>query len=944
MKLRIHIESAGVDFVNRLIERRKERDENPAVQVTREPPANGNCADPSHQHGLFSAEDLAKITGGTWVTAPPDDWRSQNFGFCRSTARPASLLIPKSESFRYGVDLSKIGASKLQSCAILIDGSFDAPSPLPRLIVTSVSDAMAAIAVQARKGYRGTICAITGSVGKSSTCTLLHHALSRQHSCAARDFNRNVFDGICVQTGTLSDEQFAVLEIAVSALPRSSPIVRPHLAVLTAVAPAHLTYTGTLLEVAERKASLFTGLEPGGIAIINRQIPFFERVSEIARKHAQTLTTYGDHPEAEVKLLGYNLERQLVRASVHGGEIEYPLGMDGRHMALNSLAALAALHALGLDWRKLAFEFGYAQLPAGRGRHYQVRIGGRRIQLVDDSYNANPASMAAAIDLLAKLTPSPGGKRIAVLGEMLELGSAAPGLHAELAEPIVKAGVDKVYAAGELMTHLWDALPGCLRGQKVETAEELLPILQSEITDGDVILFKGSAANLSSITQALRDLNEFSVTSTGLSIASADAAAAAAGTETFVRGLLTRARKVSNLLRLFKRGIGASAKSGRSTRRRRRRSYTITLCGDTSLGDYYLSSLDDESGPHWRLRRAPLSFFDNVRPLIANSNRLIVNLETCLLTGRISPFEGQKKYLGWDDPERTLGVLKEIGVGAVSLANNHTMDFGGDGLLETIAKLEAAGISTFGAGENLKMASRPFTRHLKVAGREKALFVIGAFEFRRRYKERYDYYAAADSPGVNSLSRRRVTARIERLRRENPDALIIACPHWNRNYGWADKEIDLCSALIDAGADLVIGHGLHMLGQCHWSEAGTQVLSLGNFVFNSFGRYEQFLAPPFSLVARLDLKPEAEGWSSELKLYPIVTDSRRTDFQVQPVDRAMRASVYSLLAERAPDASAFHSHFEPGEDERGLHIRLTRPISPRFRCACSVEPVATSTA
>ncbi len=214
--------------------------------------------------------------------------------------------------------------------------------------------------------------------------------------------------------------------------------------------------------------------------------------------------------------------------------------------------------------------------------------------------------------------------------------------------------------------------------------------------------------------------------------------------------------------------------------------------------------LDDESGPHWRLRHAPLSVFEHVRPLIANSDRLIVNLETCLVAGKTSPFEGQKNYLGWDDPERTLGVLKEIGVSAVSLANNHTMDFGNDGLLETIAKLKAA---------------------------------------------------------------------------------------------------------------------------------GTQLLSLGNFVFNSSGRYDAFSAPPLSLIARLDLKPEIEGWSSALKLYPIVTDNRRTGFQVQPVDRAMLASAYSLLAERAPDASAFRSHFELGEDERGLHIRLTRPISLPFAYA-----------
>ena len=869
----------------------------------------------------LTAEGLAEIINGTWLNLPSNDWRLRSIGFQASVKRH-SLIIPKTSSYRYGVDLSAVNPSVLETCALLVDDRFQQASSLPTLRVNSARRAVAALALRVRERYQGTICAVTGSVGKSSTCTLLHHAIIRQASCAPPQFGYNIFDGINTQIVNLSDERFAVLEVAVSALPRCSAILRPQLGVLTAVAPAHLEYTGTLLELAERKASIFAGLGPGGTAIINRRIPFYEHVSDIARQHAQNLVSYGDHPEAIVRLLDYNLEQQRVRASVHGEEIEYPLGMNGRHMAVNSLGALAALHAMGLNWRAAATEFGYVQEPRGRGRRSSVRIRGKRVLLIDDSYNANPASTSAALNLLAELTPSPGGRRIAVLADMLELGANGPRFHAELVKPIVNGRIDRLYVVGALMTYLWDVLPAHLRGRKVQSASELLPILQSEIADGDVILFKGSNAfNLFTVVRALRELDHIPVT-----CAETKASAQLEPFPTGITGL------TSGLLG-FSPHATASNRSRRPTLRRGTGTYTLTLCGDTSLGDYYLNGMRDGDVVYQRLCRAPESFFEHVKPLIADSDSFIANLETCLVAGMQSPFAGEKRYLGWDDPERTLRALKEIRITAVNLANNHTMDFGSEGLLETIARLTTSGIRVFGAGENREAASKPLVRRIEVARKLKAIYVIGAFATSQIYRDRYQYYAGASKPGVNPLSPQRLTKRIKRLRSQDPTALIIVCPHWHGNYVWAsDDELELSSSLISAGADLVIGHGAHMLQQCHWSESGTLLLSLGNFIFNSPGRYAKFLAPPVSLIARLEISTKADAWSSNLKLYPILTDNLRTDFNVQPVDRAMLASIYSLLAEHAPDASDFRICFEPAEDERGLHIRLKRPISHRFVC------------
>jgi UDP-N-acetylmuramoyl-tripeptide--D-alanyl-D-alanine ligase len=481
----------------------------------RDAPLSGRATLPDdHAHlPVGSAAQLARVTGGRWVNPPCERWRPRRICFGARMAREQSLIIPKVASFRYAADLSRVPVARKASSALLVDDSYVDQTDLPRLIVPSVSKAVAAMANEARKKYQGTLCAVTGSVGKTSTSELLRHALMRLGSCADPYFDRNVEDGLHAQIANLSDERFAVLEVALSAIDRCGPMLKPHIAVLTAVGPAHLSYrsTGSLARTAERKANIFAYLAPGGIAVINRAVPFYERVFEIAREHAAKVVTYGDHPDASVRLADYDLKRQEVTANVGGEEARYQLSMSGRHMAVNSLAVIAALSAIDLDWRKAVAEFANASQPKGRGQRHAVIINGKRVLLIDDTYNANPASVAAAIELLGQLTPPPGGRRIAVLADMLELGADAARYHAELAEVIVKAGIEKVYVAGELVTHLWDALPGHLRGKWVTSAEGLVQFIQDESREGDIMLFKGShATGLSSVVSAMRARHDFS--------------------------------------------------------------------------------------------------------------------------------------------------------------------------------------------------------------------------------------------------------------------------------------------------------------------------------------------------------------------------------------------------------------------------------------------------
>jgi UDP-N-acetylmuramoyl-tripeptide--D-alanyl-D-alanine ligase len=540
-----------------------------------------------------------------------------------------------------------------------------------------------------------------------------------------------------------------------------------------------------------------------------------------------------------------------------------------------------------------------------------VRIDGKRIILIDDAYNANPASMRAAIQLLGERTPSSGGRRVAVLGDMLELGPEAPTLHAELAELLVNMRIGRVYVVGELMANLWDHLPRNLRASKVATAEELIPTLRNEFREGDIVLFKGSnALNLSSVVKSLRKIEEAPVA--------------------FLEGFGQRLKRYARAAFL------GSTRSGSVPQKLPRRNwqvetdtYTLTFCGDTSLGDYYLSRGEENRSALRRLNKDPLSFFDDVRPLIENSNDVIINLETCLITGMRSFL--RKKYLGWDNPARTTRSLKQNGVTAANLANNHTMDFGSDVLLKSIKHLQRSDISVFGAGRDLLTASRPLIRDITVGGVPQTVYILGAFSVSQKYRNEYNYYADTSAAGVNPLSPQRIMKQVKRLRRANPAALIIVCPHWHRNYVWASEaQLKLSSKILSVGADLIIGHGAHMLQQCHWSESGTLLMSLGNFIFNSPGRYAKFSAPPFSLIARIEISLLGAARSATLKLYPIVTDNIRTDFNVQPIDRATLASIYKLLDEKAPAGSSFRDCFETGDDKWGLHIKLNKAISPRF--------------
>jgi len=309
----------------------------------------------------------------------------------------------------------------------------------------------------------------------------------------------------------------------------------------------------------------------------------------------------------------------------------------------------------------------------------------------------------------------------------------------------------------------------------------------------------------------------------------------------------------------------------------------VKLCfaGDFSMGDRYLKRWQQRhpERPHYtRLVDAPESFIAEVARFFEAGRTTILNLETVLTQAEESPFEDRKAFIGRDYPERTLGVLNALDVHAVSLANNHTMDYGEGGMVETMHHLAAGGIRFFGAGA-AEGAAQPLALESVTSA---PVRVLGSMQFRARYAREYGYFAKRHSVGVDAFRGESMARRIARLRQNEPDAWIVVFPHWGANYLMHTAEMRaMAGQWIQAGADLIIGHGAHAL-QGIESMSGVPVCySIGNFVFNSPGRYAHYNMHPYSAITHVDIEPEGR---LDIRAYPIVTDNRLTDFQIRPVD------------------------------------------------------------
>jgi UDP-N-acetylmuramoyl-tripeptide--D-alanyl-D-alanine ligase len=373
------------------------------------------------------------------------------------------------------------------------------PTDAPLLVVDDVLAGLVDLAHASRARLDAQVIAITGSVGKTSTKEALRRVLSAQGETHASAASFNNHWGVPLSLARCpATARFAIFEIGMNHSGEIEPLVkmvRPHVAVITTVEPVHLEFFAGIEAIADAKAEIFEGLEPGGAAVLNRDNPQFARLQRRAKALGiSRIVSFGADKKSDARLIDLSLHPacSAVHADILGHDVTYKLGMPGRHMAMNSLAVLAAASLAGADLALAGLALSQAQPAAGRGVRHTLEVGSGEATLIDESYNANPASMAAALNVLGAASVGAQGRRIAVLGDMLELGPTAPQLHRGLIDAVKANHIDLVYCCGPLMRNLWDALSTGKRGGYAGSAAALESQVLAAIRAGDAIMVKGS--------------------------------------------------------------------------------------------------------------------------------------------------------------------------------------------------------------------------------------------------------------------------------------------------------------------------------------------------------------------------------------------------------------------------------------------------------------------
>ncbi len=359
-----------------------------------------------------------------------------------------------------------------------------------------------------------------------------------------------------------------------------------------------------------------------------------------------------------------------------------------------------------------------------------------------------------------------------------------------------------------------------------------------------------------------------------------------------------------------------------SAEREQRADHVITFLGDTNPGDSYQEKLEARGRGNLLKERGYDYSFRKFRPLLAASDFTLANLEAAVTDRRESALSKVKRYLDYAGAAGVSELLPSLGINAVSLANNHAMDFGQGGLTDTIDVMNAAGVAHIGAGQTAADAATALHHHVTIGNRPLRVVIASGFEYQANHMT-WEYYAGPECAGVNSWSREKAGEQIVALRREFADAFIIAFPHWGNNYQYANKRQQrLARVLIDSGADLVVGHGAHVLQEIGRYKGKWVVYGLGNFVFNSPGRYARSEVLPFGLIGRLSIRSSGGEPAMELRLYPIQSDNRKTGYLPDFVGEDEFHDIANLYVQTENNNEGKHGVVKSGKDEFGYYLSL----------------------
>ncbi|WP_413719864.1 UDP-N-acetylmuramoyl-tripeptide--D-alanyl-D-alanine ligase [Silicimonas sp. MF1-12-2] len=466
---------------------------------------------------LWTGREAALATGGELR----GDWKAHGVSIDTRTIEAGDLFVALKD-LRDGHDFVANALSKGAAAALVSRVPDGVSADAPLLIVEDVLVALEALgrAARARTGAR--IIAVTGSAGKTSTKDMLRHVLMGQGHTHAAEASYNNHWGVPLTLARMpANTDFAIIEIGMNHPGEIAPLsrmARPHVAIVTTVAPAHLAAFESVEGIANEKASIFEGLEPDGYAIFNADVETAPILNAVAKEYAAHRIGFGEHADAVLRAVRLTLtpDASVIEGVFGSDPFLLKVGAPGKHFAMNALAVMGAVAKVGADWDLAACDLASWHAPAGRGLRETLLLDpveDQGIELIDDAFNANPASMAAAFEVLAAVPVKDGvgrisqGRRIAILGDMLELGEDEAALHAVLADHPAMERIHRVDCVGPRMRNLYDALPAEKRGRWVESAGMLASEVHHLVDAGDVILVKGSkGSKVSLVVDSLRKL------------------------------------------------------------------------------------------------------------------------------------------------------------------------------------------------------------------------------------------------------------------------------------------------------------------------------------------------------------------------------------------------------------------------------------------------------
>lgn len=466
---------------------------------------------------LWSAIEASAATGGECS----GNWSATGVSIDSRSVQAGDLFIAikgdNSDGHAYVAKAIENGA-----VAAIVSQKIDGVSEDKLLIVRDTFKALQDLGVAGRARSAANIIAVTGSVGKTGTKEMLAAAFGVQGQTHASIKSFNNHWGVPFSLSSMhAGSDFGIFEVGMNHANEITPLaqmIHPHIAIITTVESVHAgNFPNGEEGIADAKAEIFDGMDAGATAILNADNKWFGHLVSKAKARNLKIVSFGENEKADARLTGFLVAANGSRidADILGEKVSFTMQSSGKHLAMNALAVLASVKIAGGDLHKATKALGKIEPLAGRGKHELLDLGEKDnpVVLIDESYNASPVAMKAAFKVLAMVDPGRGGRRIAILGDMYELGADAAKMHRELAMPLEAAGVQLVYTSGPLMKNLYDALPQDKRGGHIDDTRELAKIVPDVLVPGDVVMVKGSRGpgekpRMQLVVEALRALPE----------------------------------------------------------------------------------------------------------------------------------------------------------------------------------------------------------------------------------------------------------------------------------------------------------------------------------------------------------------------------------------------------------------------------------------------------